>query len=130
MFWKEENLIVQKRIGVYVNWIDLKPLINIYIQLKNLKILLKKMIKIPCKYHPNSFVERICASSSCKRDPTLCWECMIDEADHARNHRDVMVFLNLNFRLILKILQQDQMKNLKMYQKKEKKINHLQQKDI
>lgn len=65
------------------------------------------MIKIPCKYHPNSFVERICASSSCKRDPTLCWECMIDEADHARNHRDVMVFLNLNFRLILKILQQD-----------------------
>lgn len=74
------------------------------------------MIKIPCKYHPNSFVERICASSSCKRDPTLCWECMIDEADHARNHRDVMVFfLNLNFRLILKILQQDLMKNLKMY---------------
>lgn len=49
-------------------------------------------MKIPCKYHPNSFVERICASSSCKRDPTLCWECMIDEADHARNHRDVMVF--------------------------------------
>jgi len=48
-------------------------------------------MKIPCKNHPNSFVERICASSTCKRDPTLCWECIIDESDHARNHRDVMV---------------------------------------
>ncbi|CAD8171432.1 unnamed protein product [Paramecium pentaurelia] len=58
------------------------------------------MLKIPCKYHPNSYVERICASSSCKRDPTLCWECMIDEADHARNHRDVMIdFDNFTTRL-------------------------------
>jgi hypothetical protein len=41
MFWREENLIVQKRIGVYVNWIDLKPLINIYI-VKKFENIVKK----------------------------------------------------------------------------------------
>lgn len=80
------------------------------------------MLRIPCKYHPNSSVERICASSSCKRDPTLCWECMIDEADHARNHRDVMVFFWIWIRLILIILPIDWMMSLKMYLRSVRRI--------
>ncbi len=48
-------------------------------------------MSLKCKRHINEDCERICASSSCRYEPALCWQCMIDESEHAKNHRESII---------------------------------------
>ncbi len=48
-------------------------------------------MNLKCRFHNNEIIERICASSRWKMEPALCWQCMVDQADHVKDHKENIV---------------------------------------
>lgn len=40
-----------------------------------------------CELHPQEEIERVCSLSNCRRRPLLCWQCLLDDKEHAESHR-------------------------------------------
>lgn len=55
---------------------------------------------IKCSIHKNEKIERICLSKNCKKK-LLCIECIIEEADHSKKHKENIKPLNLFLELLI-----------------------------
>lgn len=40
-----------------------------------------------CEIHKEEEVERVCFLSNCKKNPLLCWQCLLDDKEHSDSHR-------------------------------------------
>lgn len=43
--------------------------------------------KYYCEIHKEEEIERVCCLSNCKKNPLLCWQCLLDDKEHSDSHR-------------------------------------------
>ncbi len=47
-------------------------------------------MKANCDHHRQE-IERVCLTKNCNRNPLMCWECLVDDQEHSKTHRDNII---------------------------------------